>query len=124
MVGRTNPEWVGATPDSKPPKSVRLRVFAAYGGRCYLSKRLIRPGEAWELEHVKPLHLGGENREGNMAPALVDAHRRKTAAEMSAKAKADRIRAKHLGIWPESKAKIKSRGFEKTRPQPSQRGGV
>lgn len=120
MTGRSVPEWIGATPDAKPPKSVRLRVFAAYGGRCYLSKRLIRPGEAWELEHIKPLHLDGENRESNMAPALVDAHRRKTAAEMTAKAKADRIRAKHLGIYPASKAKIQSRGFAKTRPFPKE----
>ena len=42
MTGRAVPEWIGATPDTKVPERVRLRVFNAYGGVCYLSKRKIR----------------------------------------------------------------------------------
>jgi 5-methylcytosine-specific restriction protein A len=109
MTGRSVPEWIGKTPDSKVPDRVRLRVFLAHGGVCHLSKRPIRVGEAWELEHVKPLHLGGENRESNLAPALVAPHREKSASEMTAKAKADRIRQKHLGIYPKSPTPLRSR---------------
>lgn len=115
MTGRSVPEWIGATPDTAAPTRVRLRVFEAHGGRCHITKRKILAGEAWELEHVKPLHLGGENRETNLAPALVAAHREKTSREITAKAKADRTRAKHLGVYPPSKAKLRSRGFAPTR---------
>lgn len=113
QVHRSVAEWIGKTPDSRPPTSVRLRVFAKYEGRCYLSGRKIQPGDAWELEHIKPIHLAqpGEtlNREGNMAPALKDAHKAKSAAELSAKAKADRTRAKFLGIYPKSPTPLRSR---------------
>lgn len=115
MTGRSVPEWIGATPDTAAPTRVRLRVFEAHAGRCHITGRKILPGDAWELEHVRPLHLGGENRETNLAPALVAAHREKTAGEMTAKAKADRIRAKHLGIYPKTKTPLRSRGFAKSR---------
>lgn len=119
LPGRSVPEWVGSSPDAKVPAKVRLRVFQRYQGRCYLTGRLIRPGDAWELEHVKPLHLArpGEilHRESNLAPALKDAHAEKTAQENTDRAKADRIRLKHLGQWPKSKTPLRSRGFQKTR---------
>jgi 5-methylcytosine-specific restriction protein A len=118
-MSRTVAEWVGRTPDSKPPVSVKLRVFAAYEGRCYLSKVKIAVGQEWEVEHIRPLHLArpGENlnRESNLAPALKEPHREKTAREMTAKAKADRVRAKHLGIYPPSKHRLQSRGFDSSR---------
>lgn len=109
MTGRSVPEWIGKTPDSKVPERVRLRVFLAHGGVCHISRRPIRVGEAWELEHVKPLSMGGEHRETNMAPALVMAHREKTSREAGERAKADRIRAKHLGTYPKSPTPLKSR---------------
>lgn len=117
-------EWIGKTPDSAVPTAVKLRVFARYDGRCYLTGRKIQPGDAWEMEHIKPLRsaLPGEphlNRESNLAPALKDAHLEKTAAENSAGAKADRIRAKHLGIWPKSKTPLKGRGFSTGRNKAS-----
>ena len=31
--------WVGKTDDAKVPARVRLRVFEAYGGRCWISGR-------------------------------------------------------------------------------------
>lgn len=117
MVGRSTPEWIGATPDSPVPMRVKLRVFERHGGICHLSGRKILAGDAWDAEHVKALGLGGENRESNLAPALVSAHREKTAAEVTAMRKADRQRAKYLGIWPKSKTPLKSRGFQKTRPE-------
>ena len=112
---RSVPEWVGKTDDAKVPTAVRARVFTTHGGVCHISKRKIQPGEAWELEHVVPLWKGGQHRETNMAPALVDAHKIKTAEEAADRAKAKRIHAKHFGYFPETKAKIRSRGFDKSR---------
>ncbi len=98
-IGRSVEEWIGKSPDSKPPPTVRLRVFDRYGGKCYLTGRRIMPGDKWDLEHIKSLRNGGQNRESNLAPALVEPHREKTAAEQTDGEKADRIRQKHLGIY-------------------------
>lgn len=95
---RTVPEWIGKNDDERPPPRVRLRIFAAHDGICHLSKRKIMPGDKWECEHMLALILGGENRESNMAPALVKPHKVKTAQDMAQKAKNDRVRKKHLGI--------------------------
>lgn len=119
-MSREVPEWIGKTDDARPPRSVRARVFRAYDGVCYLSKRKIAAGETWELEHIRPLSMArpGENlnRESNLAPALAAPHREKSNREATDRAKADRIHAKHHGYYPPSKAKIQSRGFQKARP--------
>lgn len=95
---RSVDEWIGATDDTPAPPRVRLRVFERHDGICHLSGRKIRPGEKWELEHIKALCNGGENRESNLAPALVAEHKTKTAADRRQKARTDRIRKRHLGI--------------------------
>jgi len=97
-VSREVPEWIGATPDAKIPPRVRLRVFERHNGVCHLSGRLIRAGEHWEIDHVVALILGGEHRERNLAPALVDKHREKTVQDVAEKAKVNRKRKAHLGI--------------------------
>lgn len=91
-------EWIGKTDDSKAPPRVRLRIFERHAGVCHLSGRKIAPGDSWDLEHIKALSLGGENRESNLAPALKEPHKKKTAEDMKAKAKSDRVRKKHRGI--------------------------
>lgn len=98
MTGRAVEEWHGATPDAHVPARVRLRVFERHGGKCWLTGRKITPGDAWDLDHIKALCNGGEHRENNLAPALRDAHRKKTATDVAERAKVDRIRKKHLGI--------------------------
>lgn len=97
-TARTTDEWIGATPDTAIPPRVRRRVFLAHGGICHIAGRKIQAGEAWDLDHVIALINGGENRESNLAPALRDKHREKTAADVAEKARIDRIRNKHLGI--------------------------
>jgi hypothetical protein len=97
MTGRSIPEWVGKTPDSKVPDRVRLRIFLACGGRCHLSGREIRPGDTWDLDHVVALTNGGEHREKNLRPALRDKHREKTAADVAERARVDERRASHVG---------------------------
>lgn len=112
---REVPEWIGKNDDAIPPRTVRARVFRRYEGRCHITKRKIAAGEAWDLEHVRPLWEArpGENlnRESNLAPALKAPHVEKTAEEATDRAKTDRLHAKHFGYWPESKRKIKGRSF-------------
>lgn len=109
---RDLPEWIGKTADAKVPPRVRLRIFKSYEGRCYLSGREIRPGDAWELEHKVALILGGEHRESNLAPALAEFHKPKTAAEMKVKAKTDALAKRHRGIV--DAPKLKGAPFPKT----------
>lgn len=116
-MSRSVPEWIGKDDDAVPPRTVRARVFRRYEGRCYLTKRKINAGEAWDLEHIRPLAMArpGEtlNRESNLAPALKAPHIEKTAEEATARAKADRIHAKHYGYFPKSPTPLKGRGFPK-----------
>jgi 5-methylcytosine-specific restriction protein A len=115
-MSRELPEWIGKTPDTPAPPRVRQRVFDRHDGICYLSGRKIMPGDKWQLEHPQAIINGGENRESNLAPALVDPHKVKTAEDVKQKAKNDRVRKKHLGITA-PRAKIASRGFAKAPPQ-------
>lgn len=95
---RSVPEWIGKTDDTKVPDHVKLRVFEAHGGICHISKRKIAAGEPWDVDHVIALCNGGENRESNLAPALRDKHREKTAADVKQKSDDRRRRSKQLGI--------------------------
>lgn len=116
MTGRSVPEWIGKTPDTKVPDNVRVRIFLRDGGRCHISGRKIARGEPWDLDHKVALCNGGQHRETNLAPALRDKHRAKTAADVAERAMIDRKRKADLGI--RKPAQIKSRGFD---PRPPQR---
>ena len=113
LTGRTVPEWIGKTADSKPPKSVLDRLFLRQGGKCAISGRKIRPGDSTHADHIKALKDGGENREGNLQLVLADAHRVKTSAENTARAKEKRLRLKHAGLWPKSHRPLQGRRFQK-----------
>lgn len=95
---RSTPEWIGKTDDTPAPPRVRLRVFERFGGVCQITGRKIQTGDQWDLDHEVALINGGENRESNLRPVLRTAHRKKTAEDVRAKAKSDRIRKKHLGL--------------------------
>lgn len=97
-MSRSLPEWVARTDDEAVPRRIRLRVFERHGGICHLSGRKIVPGDLWDLDHVTALVNGGEHREANLAPALRDKHREKTAADVAEKSRTARVKAKHLGI--------------------------
>lgn len=120
---RSVPEWVGKVPDAPIPPRVRLRIFEAHGGICALTGRKIMPGDEWDCDHITALANGGEHREGNLQPVLRAAHREKTRADVAIKAKADRVRKKHLGIKT-AKAKIpgsRGSGFRKPLNGPAYR---
>lgn len=80
-MSRSVPLWVGATDDAPVPPRVRLRIFEREGGKCWITGRKIRPGEAWELDHRIALVNGGRHAEDNLFPALKDAHREKTKGD-------------------------------------------
>lgn len=102
MTKRSVPEWIGKTPDAAIPPRVRDRVFHAHNKRCHISGREIRPGDPWDMDHVIALcNWTGEghgNRESNLAPALRDKHKNKTAEDVAEKAHVSRKRKTHAGI--------------------------
>ncbi|WP_244496005.1 HNH endonuclease signature motif containing protein [Ensifer sp. Root31] len=80
---------------------------------CHLCSREIGPGEKWDLDHVKALINGGENRESNLRPSHRKCHIEKTAQDVAEKAKVAAIRKKHLGITA-PKQTMKSAPFPKS----------
>ncbi len=118
-MSRATNEWIGKTDDTPAPPRVRRRVFMARDGICHLSGRKIQPGEPWDLDHVIALINGGENRESNLAPALRDKHREKTAADVAEKSKIARKASKNIGIDLRKGPKIQSPGFQRRGPQRS-----
>lgn len=111
-MSRTVSEWIGKTDDHRAPGTVRDRIMAREGNRCHLCGCEI-DGKKWDLDHVKALINGGENRESNLKPAHRKCHIAKTAQDVAEKAKVAAVRKKHLGITRPT-GKIKSAGFPKT----------
>jgi len=97
-------------------KATRARVFLDADGICHLcGLRIDAPKQRWEVEHVKPLSMGGTDDRVNLRPAHVECHAVKTAGEAAPRAKADRAGAKHLGIRPPSR--LKGPAFRRAPPQ-------
>lgn len=111
---RTVPEWVGKTDNSMPPGKVKDRIRDRQGDKCALTGHQFKPGDKVEYDHIIPLWLGGENREGNLQAVLDTAHKRKTQAEATVRSKVNKIRKKHRGISKEpSMAGSKNSRFKK-----------
>ncbi len=96
-------------------RTERVRLFDLHRGLCHICEEKIQVGEAWDLEHIVPWALTRDDSDGNVKPAHKSCHKEKTADDVDGIRKADRIRAKHIGAWPKSKAPLRSRGFAKTR---------
>ena len=90
----------------------RVALFQRHGGVCHICGGKIAAREAWELEHVIPLALGGDDAPANLRPAHVKCHRGKTAKDAGDTAKAKRREADHIGATAPS-----PRGFRKAPPQ-------
>ena len=104
--GRSVKEWIGRTPESMPPPSVRLRIFDRSNGTCCRCKQKIQVGEKWQAHHLKRVEDGGPNIESNFRPIHIKCHRVETAEETTRGKKADRSRKAHLGIKDEPMRKI------------------
>jgi 5-methylcytosine-specific restriction protein A len=116
--GRSVEEWIGKTPDSMPPRTVRLRIFERHQGKDLFSSRKIMPGDKWELCHIIALEDGGENRESNLAPGLYAAHRKETGRENSQRATERNRRMAHLNIRKAPYKPIQSAPFAKREKRP------
>ena len=81
----------------------RAALFLDHKGQCHICGGLIQLGQAWEVEHVIPLALGGDDEPHNMRPAHAKCHRTKTADDATNTAKAKRREAKHNGWRAPSK---------------------
>ena len=75
----------------------RARIFDDAHGLCHLCGLKIQAGQPWDVEHIIPLAMGGEDGGDNLRPAHKTCHAPKTAADVKAIAKVKRIRAKHIG---------------------------
>ncbi len=76
----------------------RVRLFTLHGGICHLcGGRIDGAREAWEIEHVLALALGGDDSDENRHPAHVKCHKGKTADDVGRIRKADRAKARHIG---------------------------
>ena len=76
----------------------RLALFEAHNGLCHICRETIDgTRERWDVEHIIPIALGGDDDENNAAPAHEQCHKIKTATDKAQVAKANRVRAKHHG---------------------------
>lgn len=100
--------------------TVRLRILKAHNHVCHVCGGVIGPSEGWDLDHVIPLALYGEDEEHNLAPAhRKGCHSAKTAErDVPAIAQAVRREVKFLGASA-PKRKIQSAGFGQAAPQRS-----
>lgn len=77
----------------------RADIFLKADGICHICGVKINAtrGEPWDVEHVIPLAIGGEDGGDNLKPAHRSCHAVKSKRDAGIKAKTDRLRAKHIG---------------------------
>ena len=87
--------------------TARVRIFQAAEGRCHVCGGKILAGDRWELSHLVPLELGGEDAESNLRPAHYACHRTITARDdVPAIARAKRREAAHIGARAPSRTPL------------------
>lgn len=111
LMARTVTEWKGKTDDSTAPELCRLRILDRQDNRCALTGHVFVPGDKIEFDHITALWLGGKNCESNLQAVLGEAHKRKTKAEATVRAKVNANRAKHL-LGKKSTSFQKPAGFK------------
>jgi 5-methylcytosine-specific restriction endonuclease McrA len=102
-------EKVGKTPRKAMTPARRARLLEKHGHVCAFRGCGVTSG--LELDHIIPLALGGPDDDANLRPFCSEHHKAKTARDLGAIAKAKRL-AGETCTGP--KAKIRSRGFDKT----------
>lgn len=115
-MSRSVPEWIGKTDDHRAPPKVRDRIFDR-DNRCHICEQPIQIGQKWDLDHVKALINGGENREANLRPSHRKCHIEKTAIDVAEKAKVAAIRQKHTGSAVKAKTLQGPRFQKAARPE-------
>lgn len=92
----------------------RLEIWTRAKGHCEACRAKLKVGEG-EFDHRIAQGYGGENTVENGQLLCRVCHKGKTAKDKGITEKVKRIRDKHLGTYPKSKAKIQSRGFASSR---------
>jgi 5-methylcytosine-specific restriction endonuclease McrA len=76
----------------------RLALFLDRKGTCQACHITIQAGQAWDIDHIIPLALGGTNEPNNLQILCRTCHREKTnQSDIPCIAKTKRLKAKHLG---------------------------
>jgi hypothetical protein len=114
-MARSVEEWIGKTDDSAIPPRVKLRVWDRCGGKCHRCERKIAAGDAWIIEHLHALILGGQNRENNLGLTCSWCKPIKDAEDVAAKAKTAAVKSKHL--LPRAPSRLRGQGFPKREGQ-------
>jgi len=110
--------FVGTIKRKHRSATVRLRILKAHDHTCHVCGGKIGETEAWDLDHVIPLALYGEDEEHNLAPAhRKGCHSVKTATQdVPNIARAARREVKFLGATAPKK-RIQHAGFPRPEPQ-------
>lgn len=103
LKGRAVEEWRGKSNDDPVPPRVRRRVLLRFSRTCYWSGVAIRPGDAWDLDHIVALVNGGSHAEANLAPIRHGrAHQDKTQRDLDEAVLVRRMGDKHYGNRPQT----------------------
>lgn len=83
----------------------RARIFLAHDGICHICGQKIDAGrERYQIDHIIPLEMGGEDGGDNLAPAHEACHTRKTAQQdVPNIRKAQRQERRSMGIAKQSR---------------------
>jgi len=101
------------SPRTEFPKRVKLAAWERSGGHCETCRAKLFPGK-FAFDHIRADGLGGEATLENCSVKCTACHSTKTHQEDRPRmAKADRQKAKHLGLYPPARQKLRSRGFPK-----------
>lgn len=98
-------------------KKTRAEAYLRCGGNCESCGMRLKAGEA-EYDHRIAFYLSRDSSLDNCQVLCRPCHRgvgAKTADDQHIIAKVKRIKAKHEGTFPPSKARLRGRGFAKTR---------
>lgn len=120
-MSRAVTEWIGSTDDSAVPRGVKDRILRAAGDCCVRCDRKVGGKLRPEFDHITPLILGGQNREGNLQLLCSECHGAKTKLDVKLKAKVARTRLNTFGIkkprkitrWRRFDGTIKEAGRER-----------
>lgn len=95
---RTVREWIGKTDDTPVPDRVKVRVWERGGRCCAGCGRPLTEGDRKICDHIKPLILGGANRETNLQTlGAACCAPEKDKCDMAAKSRVARKRSRSYG---------------------------
>lgn len=85
----------------------RAELFLAHKRICHICGGEIDGiRERWDVEHIIPLALGGDDEPSNWAPAHVACHKLKTKQDAADIGRARRVSARHVGATAPSRTPL------------------